>query len=195
MAGQRKELIGPPIIYENPYTGTPVVNSAANPDTEYSLKSSPKVTWGATKKHSILWVESQWNIEGDMQIDPDGKLKAMSVITLRGIGRALSGNWWVSTVTHTIDGNGYSVTANVLRNAYGTDEDDDPAPDTPPGERKDEAPVNQDEPNKYTVKPGDTLWMIAVRFYGNGADFSKIQTANNLDSTSITPGQELTIPQ
>ena len=30
----------------------------------------------------------------------------------------------------------------------------------------------------YTVKNGDCLWLIAKRFYGNGADWKKIYNAN-----------------
>lgn len=49
----------------------------------------------------------------------------------------------------------------------------------------------------YTVKSGDTLWAIAARFYGSGAQYTKIYNANR-DKISnpnlIYPGQVLTIP-
>lgn len=49
----------------------------------------------------------------------------------------------------------------------------------------------------YTVQKGDTLWAIAKAKYGNGADYSKIFSANN-DKISnpnlIYPGQVLAIP-
>lgn len=49
----------------------------------------------------------------------------------------------------------------------------------------------------YTVKAGDTLWAIAARYYGKGAEYSKIASANT-DKISnpnlIYPGQVLTIP-
>ncbi|MFN2422116.1 MAG: LysM peptidoglycan-binding domain-containing protein [Gemmatimonadota bacterium] len=49
----------------------------------------------------------------------------------------------------------------------------------------------------YTVKSGDTLWAISKRFYGDGAQWSRIHEANrNLikDPDVIQPGWVLTIP-
>ena len=49
----------------------------------------------------------------------------------------------------------------------------------------------------YTVKKGDTLWAIAAKYYGKGADYTKIAGANT-DKISnpnlIYPGQVLTLP-
>lgn len=49
----------------------------------------------------------------------------------------------------------------------------------------------------YTVKSGDSLWAIAARYYGNGAQYTKIYNANR-DKISnpnlIYPGQVFTIP-
>lgn len=48
----------------------------------------------------------------------------------------------------------------------------------------------------YTVKKGDTLWKIAKQFYGNGADYGKIVSANPSISNPnlIYAGQVLKIP-
>lgn len=49
----------------------------------------------------------------------------------------------------------------------------------------------------YTVKAGDCLWNIAKRFYGNGAQYEKIATANASiikNPNLIYAGQVLTIP-
>lgn len=49
----------------------------------------------------------------------------------------------------------------------------------------------------YTVKKGDTLWAIAAKYYGSGAQYTKIYSANT-DKISnpnlIYPGQVFTIP-
>lgn len=49
----------------------------------------------------------------------------------------------------------------------------------------------------YTVKKGDTLWAIASKYYGSGAQYTKIYNANT-DKISnpnlIYPGQVFTIP-
>lgn len=49
----------------------------------------------------------------------------------------------------------------------------------------------------YTVKPGDCLWNIAKKYYGNGAQYTKIYNANKgkiKNPNLIYPGQVLTIP-
>lgn len=51
-------------------------------------------------------------------------------------------------------------------------------------------------PGKYTVKDGDTLFLIAEKYYGDGSQFSEIMKANNLtDENLITTGQVLDIPK
>ncbi|MFE3053578.1 LysM peptidoglycan-binding domain-containing protein [Nocardia sp. NPDC059239] len=47
----------------------------------------------------------------------------------------------------------------------------------------------------YTVEPGDTLWAIAERFYGDGNRYQEIANASGIDNPDlIQPGQVLTIP-
>ena len=50
----------------------------------------------------------------------------------------------------------------------------------------------------YTVKKGDNLWTLAKKFYGSGADYTKIYEANRDviggNPNLIYPGQTFTIP-
>ena len=51
--------------------------------------------------------------------------------------------------------------------------------------------------NTYTVKKGDCLWKIAKKYYGSGAQYTKIYEANKdkiKNPNLIYPGQVLTIP-
>lgn len=47
----------------------------------------------------------------------------------------------------------------------------------------------------YTVQQGDTPWTMAEKFYGNGAEYTKILEANGLqEGANIQPGDVLKIP-
>jgi nucleoid-associated protein YgaU len=53
------------------------------------------------------------------------------------------------------------------------------------------------ESQTYEIKKGDTLWAIAEKYYGNGANYPKIVEANQpmiKDADEIYPGQVLRIP-
>jgi nucleoid-associated protein YgaU len=51
----------------------------------------------------------------------------------------------------------------------------------------------------YTVRPGDSLWKIAKRQYGDGNDWSRLYEANRetigANPDLIHPGQVLVIPE
>jgi Tfp pilus assembly protein FimV len=50
----------------------------------------------------------------------------------------------------------------------------------------------------YVVQPSDTLWHIAGQEYGGGEDLRRavyaIAQANELSSSTLQPGQQLTLP-
>lgn len=65
--------------------------------------------------------------------------------------------------------------------------------------KKEETRVdNTVQAQTYTVKSGDCLWNIAKKFYGNGAQYTKIYAANKSiiggNPNLIYAGQVLTIP-
>lgn len=59
-------------------------------------------------------------------------------------------------------------------------------------------PSTRTAPKTYTVVSGDCLWNIAKRFYGSGAEYTKIYEANKAvigeNPNRIYAGQELVIP-
>lgn len=60
-----------------------------------------------------------------------------------------------------------------------------------------ERPNTEAVPKKYTVKDGDDLWTLAVRFYNDGAKYMKIYEANKNVMSSpnlLLTGWELVIP-
>jgi len=57
--------------------------------------------------------------------------------------------------------------------------------------------VNPKSNGTHVVQPGDTLWAIAKKYYGNGAQYMKIFNANKdkiKNPNLIYPGQKLVIP-
>lgn len=67
---------------------------------------------------------------------------------------------------------------------------------TPEGDIIEKEPVKT-EPVYYTVVRGDTLWAIAIKYYGKGADYQKIVAANKdiiKNPDLIYPGQRFLIP-
>ncbi|RJO76411.1 LysM peptidoglycan-binding domain-containing protein [Nocardia panacis] len=71
----------------------------------------------------------------------------------------------------------------------------EPAPAAPVAEPAAEEVPPPPAAQTYTVEPGDTLWAIAERFYGDGNRYQEIAAASGIDNPDlINPGQVLTIP-
>lgn len=73
-------------------------------------------------------------------------------------------------------------------------EDLGPAQQTTTQQEGDVSPENL--PGKYTVKEGDTLFLIAEKYYGDGFKYPEIVSANNLANADVVEvGQVLEIPK
>ncbi|MGW2869664.1 LysM peptidoglycan-binding domain-containing protein [Kitasatospora sp. NPDC001225] len=72
------------------------------------------------------------------------------------------------------------------------------APVSAPAPVAEPEPVPTPEPvavQTYTVEPGDSLWAVAERFYGDGSRYLEIAQANGIDDPDlVNVGQVLTIP-
>ncbi len=69
-----------------------------------------------------------------------------------------------------------------------------PAQNTTSDQQQDVALNNL--PGKYTVKEGDTLFDIAIKYYNDGYKYTEIAKTNNITNPDIvTPGQVLEIPK
>lgn len=65
----------------------------------------------------------------------------------------------------------------------------------PPPPPPSTSPTPTSTTRRHTVKAGETLFSIAVRYYGNGAYWDRIASANGIrDIRAISVGQVLTIP-
>lgn len=53
--------------------------------------------------------------------------------------------------------------------------------------------ITEPEETIYIVQPGDSLWGIADKFYGDGYLYTFVRNSNDIKNNSIYPGQELVI--
>ncbi|MFI9510415.1 LysM peptidoglycan-binding domain-containing protein [Nocardia sp. NPDC052566] len=113
-----------------------------------------------------------------------------------------------STETNGKDADRLQVQADRNVVLYGKDgsalwssgtQTDDPLPAPEPAAAApaahEEVPPPPPAAQTYTVEPGDTLWSIAERFYGDGNRYQEIANASGIDNPdAINVGQVLTIP-
>lgn len=108
------------------------------------------------------------------------KLTAGDTVELKGLGKYLSGNYYVKSVTRQISSSGYTHSASLIKTDFGKSLKLN-ASKTEKTEEKTvpSTPTSAENPQRtYTVKKGDTLWKIAKEFYGDGSKYNKIVDAN-----------------
>lgn len=123
------------------------------------------------------------------------KLTAGDTVKLNGLGKYLSGLYYVQDVTRQISKEGYSHTATVIKTDFGnslkktsTSTVDKKVPE----KKKETQPVKkptQTSQRIHYLKAGECLWSVAQKYYGSGAQYPKIANANN-----ISPSQYRRLP-
>lgn len=174
-----------------------------------STSSSKNTSEGDTeKKYNNIEIKTLSGNLAFIVTEQTIKLRAGDTVKLRGLGKSLSGDYYVQNVTRQISSNGYSHTATVIRTDYGSKLNmETTTSKKPEPEKKKEV---QPAPAKstartYTVKKGDSLWAIARKVYGKGSLWQKIYNANvgvagkpytkhGVTYSLIYPGQVLNIP-
>ena len=122
------------------------------------------------------------------------KITAGDTITINGLGKYLSGKYYVVSVKRTIDSSGYSHSAEVVRMNFGSNKTTTSSKDT--SKKKEQAKTKTTQ-KTYTVVKGDCLYSIATHFYGKGSKYTLIYNANKdkiKDPSHIYAGQVLVIP-
>jgi LysM repeat protein len=135
---------------------------------------------------------------------PDGNMETVPLnVFMHAWGE--KGNELVVT-DHPVSGHGGPALMPLTLNSHPGQDPDAPAEPVPamfphmvenaPAPHTDSKPSSSATPGEsYTVRPGDTLWDLAERAYGNGADFKVIAQANGISNPDlITPGLVLRIP-
>ena len=125
------------------------------------------------------------------------KLRAGDTVKLEGLGKYLSGNYYVKDITRQISSNGYSHSATLIKTDFGKSLKVSGSSSKKVEKKATPAPKADEAKRTYTVKKGDCLWKIAKQFYGNGAQYGKIYDANTnqiADPDLIYIGQVFVIP-
>ena len=201
----------------NPATGewTQSTTTSSSSDSTSSSDSSSSSSSGgdnltsstSDSQSSTGSVEKQYNtieintLEGTLNFivtEETIKLKAGDTVKINGIGKYLSGNYYVKDITRQISSNGYSHSATLIKTDFGNSL----KLSTSTTEKVVEEPVasspSADTAQRtYTVKKGDCLWKIAKQFYGDGKAYTKIYDANTKQIANpnlIYPGQIFVIP-
>lgn len=184
--------------------GTP---SPQKTDSNLTASTGDKDTSKGSAEQKANTIEYN-TLEGQLQFivtEETIKLHAGDTVTLYGLGKYLSGNYYVKSVSRNISRSGYSHSAVVIKTDFGKSLKSS-GTTTEGGEgggAKEEVtvpstPQASTSPQKtYTVKKGDCLWNIAKKEYGAGSDWKKIYDANTgqvVNPNLIYPGQQLVIP-
>lgn len=88
--------------------------------------------------------------------------------------------WWL------VNGRPTSLPITTLQGFFVTEEvkpESTPVPTPQPVQEK-----------THVVQPGESLWMLASRWFGDGSTYLQIMTENNLTSDQLEVGQVLKVP-
>lgn len=188
----------------------PAKNTDVGGGGESNLKAS-----STDKDDSAGKTDKEYNVieyntlEGDLVFivtEETIKLKPGDTIKLNGLGKYLSGNYYIVSIDRSISTDGYSHSAVVIRTDFGdklkssSSTETKDGGSTPPKETQttpSTSAADTTPQRTYTVKKGDCLWNIAKQYYGSGAQYTKLVDANTSTQANpnlIFPGQVLIIP-
>lgn len=190
---------------------TPKKNNTPTTTTPTTKKDTPKTTdkKSASGKTEKKYKTIEYNIlEGSLEYIPTKdtiKLKAGNTVKLKGLGKYLSGNYYVQDITRKIGSNGYSHSATLVKTNYGESLKSSGSNKTSktkktPTTKKGATPTKKEMTTQrqvHYVQKGESLWTIAQKFYKDGSKYTKILKANNLKEsqcTNLPIGTKLIIP-
>lgn len=125
------------------------------------------------------------------------KLKAGDTVNILGIGKYLSGSYYVKDLTRQIGSDGYSHSATLIKTDFGNSLKITSSAQKVNQKTTPSSSQASSAKRTHTVRKGECLWGIARHYYGNGALYTKIYDANTnqiADPKLIYIGQVLIIP-
>ncbi len=192
-------------------------SSSSGSDNLTSSTSDKDSSTGAVeKKYNTIEFNTLTGTLNFIVTEETIKLKAGNTVKLQGLGKYLSGNYYVKDITRQISSTGYSHSATLIKTDFGkslklststsvkknkktTTSTTTVKKSTVKKVQKkvQSSPKASSAKRTYTVKKGDSLWKIAKKYYGNGALYTKIYDANTnkiANPNRIYVGQVLVIP-
>ena len=174
-------------------------NSKSGDNLTASSSSKNDSSGQVEKKYNYIEVNTLSGTLNFIVNEDTIKLKAGDTVKLKGLGKYLSGNYYVKDITRQISSSGYSHSATLIKTDVGSSlKTSTKSKDKKkPVKKVTSSPSKSTAQRTYTVKKGDCLWNIAKKFYGNGSAYTKIYDANTnkiANPNLIYPGQVFVIP-
>ena len=174
-------------------------NSKSGDNLTASSSSKNDSSGQVEKKYNYIEVNTLSGTLNFIVNEDTIKLKAGDTVKLNGLGKYLSGNYYVKDITRQISSSGYSHSATLIKTDVGSSlKTSTKSKDKKkPVKKVTSSPSKSSAQRTYTVKKGDCLWNIAKKFYGNGSAYTKIYDANTnkiANPNLIYPGQVFVIP-
>lgn len=185
-------------------------NSSKGDNLSSSSSNKNESKGSVEKKYNTIEINTLNGTLNFIVTEETIKLKAGDTVKLQGLGKYLSGNYYVKDITRQISNNGYSHSATLIKTDFGnslktvskTSAKKNSTKKSTKKSSTTKKKVSSSSSSKsakrtYTVKKGDCLWNIAKKFYGNGALYTKIYDANTnkiANPNLIYVGQVFVIP-
>ena len=180
-------------------SGSKSSNSKSGDNLTASSSSKNDSSGQVEKKYNYIEVNTLSGTLNFIVNEDTIKLKAGDTVKLNGLGKYLSGNYYVKDITRQISSSGYSHSATLIKTDVGSSlKTSTKSKDKKkPVKKVTSSPSKSTAQRTYTAKKGDCLWNIAKKFYGNGSAYTKIYDANTnkiANPNLIYPGQVFVIP-
>lgn len=188
-------------------------NNTTNKSDNLTSSNSDKDSSTGTveKKYNTIEINTLNGTLSFIVTEETIKLKAGDTVKLNGLGKYLSGSYYVKDMTRQISSNGYTHSATLIKTDFGESLKVSSSTSTKKNKVKKKSSTTPKKPTKkvqssskassakrkYTVKKGDCLWNIAKKYYGSGAQYTKIYNANKdkiKNPNLIYVGQVFIIP-
>lgn len=148
-----------------------------------SGKSKNTSSGSATKKYNNIEVNTLQGQLNYIVTEETIKLKSGDTVQLKGLGKFLSGKYYVKEVNRLLSSQGYSHSAVLIKTDFGdslkevktTTKTKSCSKTSGTGSKK---VSTNSKKRKHKVKKGESLYSIAKKYYKKGSKWKKIYNAN-----------------